>query len=171
MAVDGSTARVPNEPEIVKHFGFWKVKNAKRCPKARISQLFDVLNKITLDAIISPKCEGERELAAYHFLKLMPTDPVLLDRGYPAFWLFKLILPMQANFCARICTKWKVVKKFYASGKHERIVTLYPTPASVLKCAELGLGKEALKLRKLRHFCSTIRSTISWSLVLWRMKP
>lgn len=150
VAVDGSTARVPNEPEIVKHFGFWKVKNAQRCPKARISQLFDVLNKITLDAIISPKCEGERELAAYHFLKLMPTDLVLLDRGYPAFWLFKLILSMQANFCARICTKWKVVKKFHASGQHERIVKLYPTPSSFLKCAELGLGKEPLKLRLIR---------------------
>jgi hypothetical protein len=69
---------------------------------ARVSQMYDVLNKLTVDAFISPKSEGERELAAYHFLKLMPQDLILLDRGYPAHWLFKLVLSMDANFCARI---------------------------------------------------------------------
>jgi hypothetical protein len=47
---------------------------------ARLSQLFDTLNKITVDAIISPKHIGERELAANHFLHLKPTDLVLMDR-------------------------------------------------------------------------------------------
>jgi hypothetical protein len=54
--------------------------------------MFDVLNKITVDAIISPKAIGERELCEGHFLKLMPNDLVLLDRGCPAYWLFNLIL-------------------------------------------------------------------------------
>ncbi|MDL1968358.1 MAG: IS4 family transposase [Deltaproteobacteria bacterium] len=151
MAVDGTTLRVPDEPEIVEHFGFWNVANGKRCPKARASQMFDVLNKITIDAIISPKAEGERELAAFHFLKLMPTDLVLLDRGYPAFWLFKLILSMDANFCARIsCTKWKVVRKFYLSGKKEAIVTLHPATTSFSKCKEPGLDKKTIKVRLVR---------------------
>ena len=146
VAVDGTTARVPDEHEIVEHFGFWNVTKGDRCPKARASQLFDVLNKITLDAIISPKAEGERELAAYHFLKLMPTDLVLLDRGYPAFWLFKLILSMDANFCARIsCTKWKQIRKFYRSGEDQRIIKIAPPPSSFLKCAELGLDKKPIK--------------------------
>jgi hypothetical protein len=53
----------------------------------------------------------------------MPNDLILLDRGYPAFWLFKLIKSMGADFCARIsCTKWKVVRKFYRSGQKERII-------------------------------------------------
>ena len=102
VAVDGTTLRVPDTPEIVEHFGVWNVKKGSPCPKARASQLFDVLNKITMDAIINPKATGERELAAYHFLKLLPQDLVLLDRGYPAFWLFKLIASMDAHFCARI---------------------------------------------------------------------
>lgn len=151
VAVDGTTARVPDEHEIVEHFGFWNVTKGYRCPKARASQLFDVLNKITLDAIISPKAEGERELAAYHFLKLMPTDLVLLDRGYPAFWLFKLILSMDANFCARIsCTKWKQIRKFYRSGEDQRIIKIAPPPSSFLKCAELGLDKKPIKVRLIR---------------------
>ncbi|MBW1700117.1 MAG: hypothetical protein JRH18_20735 [Deltaproteobacteria bacterium] len=46
---------------------------------ARISQLYDPLNDITVDAAISPKCVGEREMAANHFLSLMPNDLMLMD--------------------------------------------------------------------------------------------
>lgn len=151
MAVDGTTLRLPDEAEIIEHFGVWKVNKGKPCPKARVSQMFDVLNRITVDAIIKPKKDGERELATFHFLKLMPNDLILLDRGYPAFWLFKLLMTMDTNFCARVsCTKWKVIRKFYHSGDKERIVKLYPTPQSVSKCTELGLDKDPIKVRLIR---------------------
>ena len=52
--IDGSPLRVPKQPETTDYFGTWKPKNGESCPIARISQLFDVLNKVTLDAIISP---------------------------------------------------------------------------------------------------------------------
>jgi hypothetical protein len=151
LAVDGTTIRVPDEPEIAEHFGVWKPRQGKPCPKARASQMFDVLNKITVDAIISPKEEGERELAAQHFHKLIPNDLVLLDRGYPAYWLFNLILSMNANFCARVSyKKWKVIRKFYESGEKETIVKLVPTPSSYKKCAEIGLNKKPIKVRLIR---------------------
>ena len=92
---------------------------------ARVSQFFDVLNKVTVDAIIKPKSVGERELAAQHLLNVMPNDLVLLDRGYPAWWLFNLILSMEAHFCARVsCTKWKAVRKFFHSGLSGKIIDL-----------------------------------------------
>jgi hypothetical protein len=156
MAVDGSTLRLPDELEIMEHFGVWNVKKGDPCPKARISQMFDVLNRVTVDALIKPKKDGERELASFHFLKLMTNDLILLDRGYPAFWLFKLIRSMDANFCARVsCTKWKVIRKFYHSGQQESIVKLYPTPLSVRKCAEMGLDKKPIKVRLIRVELST----------------
>lgn len=157
MAVDGSTLRLPDEPEIIEHFGVWNVKKGERpCPKARISQMFDVINRVTVDALIKPKKDGERELAAFHFLKLMPNDLILLDRGYPAFWLFKLIMTMGASFCARVsCTKWKVIRKFYHSGQQERIVKLYPTSLSIRKCAEMGFDKDPIKVRLIRVELST----------------
>lgn len=113
--------------------------------------MFDVLNKITVDAIISPKSQGERELAAFHFLKLLPNDLILLDRGYPAHWIFKLLLSMDANFCARISYKrWRAAKKFYLSGKKEQIVKIQPTPTSIRKCFEMGLDKKTIKVRMIR---------------------
>lgn len=149
LAWDGSTLRLPDEKSIVEHFGSWKT-NSNPCPKARVSQMFDVLNKITLDAIISPKAVGERELAAQHCLKLMPNDLILMDRGYPAYWLFKLIMTLGSFFCARISTRWKVVRQFEKSGAPERIVKLKPTPDSVKQCRQMGLDFKPLKLRLVR---------------------
>jgi hypothetical protein len=162
MAVDGSTLRVPDETEIKQHLGVWNVKNGDPCPKARISQMFDVLNKVTVDAIIKPKKDGERELASFHFLNLMPNDLILLDRSYPAFWLFKLIISMGANFCARVsCTKWKVIRKFYRSGQQESVIKLYSTPLSSRKCAERGFDKNPIKVRLVRVELSTGRLALT----------
>jgi hypothetical protein len=103
LAIDGSTTKLPMTDDVAQHFGVWNVRQGSPSPMARVSQLFDVLNKITVDALIKPKRIGERELAAQHLLNVMPNDLILLDRGYPAWWLFNLILSMNANFlCPRI---------------------------------------------------------------------
>ncbi len=152
FAVDGSTVRVPDEKIVTELFGVWNSeKGEKPCPKARVSQMFDVLNKVTIDAIISPKSEGERELAAFHFLKLKQDDLILLDRGYPAVWLFKLAISCDAQYCARISyKKWKPVKRFYESGKKEQIVKIEPSVLSKRKCFEMGLDKKPIRVRLIR---------------------
>ena len=152
LAVDGTTSRVPDEYEIINYFGAWNSSKGKKpCPKARVSQMFDVLNKVTIDASIAPKKQGERELASFHFLKLLPQDLILLDRGYPAHWLFKIVLSMDANFCARIpYNRWRVAKKFYVSGNKEQIVKFKPSPQSIKKCYEMGLNANPLKVRLIR---------------------
>ena len=77
VAVDGSTAQLPNHPEILAHFGAWQPAQGGPCPMARVSQMFDVLNEVTLDALIVPKALGERELAANHFAHLQDGDLAL----------------------------------------------------------------------------------------------
>ncbi len=151
LAIDGSLTRLPQTEAIAEHFGVWNGRQGAPSPMARISQLFDVLNKITIDAIISPKCEGERELAAQHMLKTMPKDLLLLDRGYPAWWLFNLILSMKTDFCARIsCTKWKAIRKFFYSGLSEKIISLPVPNTSVAQCRQMGLDLTRLRLRLIR---------------------
>ncbi|MGI9569842.1 MAG: IS4 family transposase [Desulfobulbia bacterium] len=151
LAIDGSTTKLPMTDDVAQHFGVWNVRQGAPSPMARISQLFDVLNKMTVDAIINPKRIGERELAAQHLLNVMPNDLILLDRGYPAWWLFNLILSMEANFCARVsCTKWKVVRKFYRSGLSEKVVTIPVHTTSVAQCRQMGLDTTPLKLRLIR---------------------
>jgi hypothetical protein len=150
LIIDGSMIRLPRCEDIAKHFGVWKVRQGRPSPMARISQLYDTLNKITVDALIRPKHMGERELAAHHLLNIMPTDLVLLDRGYPAWWLFALIISLDANFCARIsCTKWKIVRSFLQSNAKESIILLAPPTTSIKTARQMGLDLKPLKLRLL----------------------
>ena len=150
-AVDGSTVKLPNFPEIVEHFGVWNPRQGGPLPMARISQLFDPLNGITHHALIAPKSTGERELAARHFEHLNERDLVLLDRGYPAFWLFKLILFYKANFCSRIsCKKWKIIRRFMKSGRSEQVITLSLPATSIAACKKLQLNTRSIRLRLVR---------------------
>lgn len=150
VAVDGSTAVLPDIPAVEEHFGVWKSRHdSKPCPMARLSQLFDVLNDITIDAFIGPKSVGERDAACTHFKHLTANDLLLLDRGYPAFWLFQLILQTGAQFCARLpIDLWTKVKtQLLESAKNEILLTLEPSHSAAQKCIELGLPVTPLLLR------------------------
>lgn len=151
VAVDGSTSELPRTPEIIEHFGAWHPAKGDPCPLARVSQMFDVINQVTMGAIIAPKALGERALAALHFALLRAGDLVLLDRGYPAFWLFALILDQGAHFCARMpLNGWLVVEQFVASGLTEQIVTLHPSYEARKECLARQLSTEPLTVRLIR---------------------
>lgn len=151
VAVDGSMATLPNNQAVAEHFGVWRPHAGGTCPKARLSQLFDVLNKVSIDAIIAPKSQGERELATKHCEFLQENDLLLLDRGYPAFWLFTLILSKSADFCARISvSNWIVATEFVASGEKEAIVTIESSAVSKKKCLQMELPIEPMTVRLVR---------------------
>ncbi|MFK7845840.1 MAG: IS4 family transposase [Rhodothermales bacterium] len=151
LAIDGTMATLPNNEAIGGHFGYWHPQAGGRCPKARISQLFDVLNKISVDARIAPKDRGERDLANEHLVHLRANDLVLLDRGYPAFWLFSAIRGTGAHFCSRMSLQeWKVVKRFLVSGLREQIVEIEPAYSAKKACKERGLSQAPIPVRLLR---------------------
>ena len=151
LAVDGSTIQVPNTPDNLAHFGAWHPAKGGPCPMARISQLFDVLNAVTVDAVIFPKVVGERDLAAEHFAHLGQHDLVLLDRGYPAFWLFALILKQGAHFCARMkAGSWNIVKDFVATGLDEQTVLLSPNYIAQRECKKRKLSTKRMLIRLIR---------------------
>jgi hypothetical protein len=146
LAVDGSTTQLPVTPAIEAHFGLWNT-----VPLARVSQMFDTLNKVTVDALIGPPAQGEREYAAQHFAHIGPGDLVLLDRGYPAFWLFVLILSQNAQFCVRMPVGlWGVVDTFLATGLPEQIVTLTPCATACADCRTHHLPPQPLQVRLMR---------------------
>jgi len=151
LAMDGSMADLPNTADLRQHFGVWRPAGGGECPKARLSQLFDVLNKVTIDALIVPKAQGERSLAGQHCQHLTETDLVLVDRGYPAFWLFAAIRTQQAHFCARMSlTEWTAVAEFVASGQQEQLIELMPGYQARQACQQRHLPIEPLWVRLIR---------------------
>lgn len=151
VAIDGSMSSVPATAAVASHFGVWQPHAGGECPKARLSQLFDVLNRVTLDAQIAPKAEGERILAERHWACLTAGDLVLLDRGYPAFWLFAGIRQRQADFCARLSVSdWTVAKRFVGSGQAAQWVTLSPSAEARQACQARHLPCTPLPVRLVR---------------------
>lgn len=150
LAIDGSTAKVPRTEDCADHFGTWNPARGKACPVARISSLFDVLNGIVVDALIRPKEQGERALAAEHMPQVKTYDLVLLDRGYPALWLFALILSRQAHFCARVKIHWRQIRKFLNSGKREAVISLPTSFISIEQCTARNLPSSPIQVRAIR---------------------
>lgn len=149
IAIDGSTARLPNSDKIVEEFGIADTsETGTPVILARLSQCYDMLNHITVDAKLSNYHTGEHELAEEHIDYLKKGDLALFDRNYASFWLFSLLINKKVCFCARLkIGSWKVARQLVGSGKREIISEIYPSKASKKKCKELEVPCKPLKLR------------------------
>ncbi len=104
LAIDGSTLQLPNSPEVLEKYGCMTNNTAEVMPGARISILYDVLNKIILHACLKPFTSCEREMAIEHIesLKALNVDfsrfLVIFDRGYPSIALMYYLSKNGINF-------------------------------------------------------------------------
>jgi len=125
LAVDGTRLVLPNHPSIVEEFGQHQFGPKADSPRslAMGSMLYDVLNQITIDAKLAPYSSSERDLLLEHLDKVKSGDMLLLDRGYPCFWLLFLLKAKGIEFCVRLKEDWWLkVKEFTESNEKERVV-------------------------------------------------
>jgi hypothetical protein len=126
LAVDGTRLVLPNHPSVVEEFGQHQFGPKANSPRslAMGSMLYDVLNQTTLDAQLAPYAASERDLLMQHLDKVKQGDLLLLDRGYPCFWLLFVLKARGIEFCVRLKDDWWLkVKDFTQSDEKERIVT------------------------------------------------
>ncbi|MCX4025088.1 IS4 family transposase [Spartinivicinus marinus] len=148
-AVDGSTINLPNNKALREHFQP-KGKDNQH-PQARASQLYDVLNHVTIDALLKPHNIGERALALQHLQHTHQNDLVLYDRGYPSFELFAQHRELNRHFCAR--SPWNLyneTRDFLNSGKKQQQVTLTPCSQTKQLCKKQGISVQPIKVRLIR---------------------
>ncbi len=125
LAVDGTRLVLPNHPSIIEEFGEHGFGPNADSPRSLAlgSMLYDVLNQITLDAQLGPYSSSERDLLLEHLERVETGDLLLLDRGYPSFWLLYLLKAKGVEFCVRLKEDWWLkVKDFVSSGEKERLV-------------------------------------------------
>lgn len=149
LGIDGSTVRLPNSKEIVEKYGVDDIsETGAPITYARLSQAYDVLNNLTLDAKLSTYSDNEHNLSLEHTVVFKKGDLALYDRNYASFWLFALLLDKQINFCARLKTgSWKIAKELANSGNKEIMAEIHPSKASAKKCKALGLEITPIRLR------------------------
>lgn len=126
LSVDGTRLVLPNHPSVVEEFGVHKFgpKADSLRSLAMGSLLYDALNLITIDSQIAPYAASERDLLLQHLDYVKSGDLLLLDRGYPCFWLLFMMKAKGIEFCVRLQENWWLkVKDFTESSEKERIVT------------------------------------------------
>lgn len=125
LSVDGSRLMLPKHKTVEGEFGvhdFGPNADSKRS-LAMCSMLYDVFNYVTLDAQLAPYASGERDLLLLHLNRVKPGDMLLLDRGYPCFWLLFLLKAKGIEFCVRLKDNWwNEVNNFVKSDQQETIV-------------------------------------------------
>ena len=126
LSVDGTRFMLPNHTSIIEEFGQHNFGPKADRPRSMAmgSMLYDVLNQVTIDAQIAPYAASERELLFKHLDKIQKGDLLLLDRGYPCFWLLFMLKAREIEFCVRLKDNWWLkVKDFAESNEKERIVS------------------------------------------------
>lgn len=118
LGVDGSTIQLPASDEITEVYGG---QPGASFPMARASVVFDVENKITVDAVLAPYVSDERVLALEHLQRVAGAAGVddiwIFDMGYPAFYLMAALHQAQRQFVVRIYAGFcKEVDAFLAGG-------------------------------------------------------
>lgn len=106
LGVDSSIVRLPEHPESFAQFTPVEVVNQRgptgiRYPEGRMSVVYDLLNRVGLDARLEPSATGEVTLAIEQLAQAAPGDVLINDRGFTGYtylaWHFKLRL----HFVAR----------------------------------------------------------------------
>ena len=122
LAIDGSRLMLPNHQSIKEEFEEHHFGPKANSPRSLslISMLYDVVNHLTIDAEIAPYSESEKDLLKLHLDKVEKGDLLLLDRGYPCFWLLFLLKAKGVEFCVRLKQDWWLaVQDFTKSTERE----------------------------------------------------
>jgi len=153
LALDGSTLQLPHSNDVIENFGIFesRTENNRKILLGRISQVYDVLNSLTINAKIDHYKTSELALAQGHLPWIQNTDLVLMDRGYAAFWFMALMQSQGKKFLIRLKeNKWKIARDFLATGKAGQSVVIKPSKEAVYRCKEKNIPIHDLSLRIVR---------------------
>jgi len=150
LAVDGSRLTLPRTEELKEIYGETKSQNSNGVIQARVSVLYDVLNNIVLDGILSPISVGEGNLAKQHLAIAREKDLIIYDRGYPSFDLIYNHTKDNVDYLIRAKTDFSNLTKTFAdSGKTSQTVDI--SPGQHKGYANKPYNKEAtIKVRLIR---------------------
>lgn len=124
VAADATTLRLPNNPQTQAAFGAQADPSGQPFVMARALGLYAAASGRMLKADLSGYAAGERELLLPLLPSLAQDDLLVLDRGFPAVWLFALLQQQDRHFLARIDGgQWAEVQAFAGSGLPEQVFT------------------------------------------------
>lgn len=160
VATDSTTLRLPPWPENQAEFGVQTDSSGQPYVLARALGLFAATSKLMIKTVLGRFDDAERALLAQLLPNLLGDDLLIMDRGFPAVWLFTLLQQRQLPFLARMDgNQWPVVERFLRSGLSETVIT-QPVSANAYrqaKAAGMTLTAKTIPLRLIKVVLSTGR--------------
>ena len=160
VSADGSTFTIPltgnkkKDQELIQQFGV----ATNQLPDTKVIQakgfiLYDVLNEIIISGILTGNLVSERLILVKLLDKLNSNDFLILDRGFPAIWLFWLLHLKGIQCVIRIPSNFLTeTDNFFASDEEDKIIELKITKEIVSQHPELNLPTGELKIRLVKVF-------------------
>jgi hypothetical protein len=152
IGVDSSLVRLPESEELGQTFGWKEASNqhgstGTRYPEARLSVLYDLLNRIGLDARLEPSTVGEVALATQQLEHLQPGDAEVNDRGFTGYLYLASVSQRDQHFIGRCSTgSFLAAQEMFRlnQANQSKEVWLFAPPDQKAQCQRLGLP---LKMR------------------------
>jgi Transposase DDE domain len=147
FGVDSSLVRLPDSEELGQEFGWKESSNQNgatgtRYPEARLSVVYDLLNRIGHDARLEPSTLGEVALAIQQLEILQPEDIEINDRGFSGYVYFATVMQRGAHFIGRCSTgSFLAAQQMFRLNRanQSKVVWLYAPSDQKAQCRRLGL--------------------------------
>ena len=152
LGLDSSLIRLPKHEELGATYG-WKYASNQhgdtgtRYPEARLSVLYDLLNRYGHDVQLEPSTTGEVAMAIGQLSRLQPGDVAVTDRGYTGYVYLAQVLQHRAHCIARCSSgSFACAQEMFRLNRANRSkeVWLYAPTSDRAECQKLGLP---LKIR------------------------
>jgi len=147
LAIDGSKLHLPDTDDVRDALGTIAYSNGKdpqiqgEHPYALASVLYDVLNRIALDATLGRTDAYEVDLAIGHLAHTGSMDLLILDRNYPAYRLLAELTQRERHFVIRCsAASFAVARQMLrGEGSDSQVVTLAPGAGQAPLIRQQGL--------------------------------
>jgi Transposase DDE domain len=149
LGLDSAVVRLPDGPEMDQHFTRVHAKN-NHGPigdylEGRCSVLYDLLNRVGLDARLEPSTTGEVALAMAQLEHAAPGDVCLSDRGFAGYPFLARHRHLGLHFVVR-CSRssFGAAQELFRRNRAGRSVAvkLFATPHDRAELRQLGLPLE-----------------------------
>lgn len=157
LAVDGSKLLLPETDNVRAAFGTIPYSNGQDAqiqgerPYALASVLYDVLNRVALEATLGRADAYEVDLAIGHLAHTRPTDVLVMDRNYPSYRMLAELRRRARHFVIRCSAAsfGAARRMLHGEGSDSQVVTLTPCATQAPLIRQLGLPR-ALTVRFVR---------------------
>ena len=147
LGVDSSLVRLPANEELGQTFGWKEASNqhgstGTRYPEARLSVVYDLLNRIGLDGRLEPSTVGEVALVRTQLEYLQPGDVAINDRGFTGYLYLASVSQRDGHSIGRCSTgSFLAAQELFRLNKanQSQVVWLFAPPDQKAECLRLGL--------------------------------